>query len=92
MCAAGRICPAVTAFSVQAFIGFDTAEWLFPQERATLSDVSLSTYEPKTLCCAGDLPPFAWRTRRSGEDPAGNSPKNARKALETGKEMVPSWL
>ena len=38
-------------------------------------------------CCAGDLPPFAWRTPDMGEGPAGNSPKSARKALETGKEM-----
>jgi len=38
-------------------------------------------------CCAGDLPPFAWRTPDVGEGPAGNSPKNALKALEIGKEM-----
>jgi hypothetical protein len=27
----------------------DAAEWLFPQERATLQDVGLSTHEPKPL-------------------------------------------
>jgi small subunit ribosomal protein S16 len=39
-------------------------------------------------CCAGDLPPFAWRTRRAGEDPAGKSPKNARKAPQPERNRI----